>query len=81
MRSMEAGTREDYYTVLGVRDDGAIPVVELLACDADETALQRAAAWLATHASCSRAQVWRDTVLVGEIGQTRAHTHRSPQFG
>lgn len=64
---MEGESGEAFYTVLGVRDDGAIPVVELLACDADATALERAASWLTAHASCTRAQVWRDSELVGEV--------------
>ena len=64
---MLRGPSEAVYTVLGVREDGAIPIVELLACETDETALERAASWLATHATCARAQVWREAVLVGEV--------------
>lgn len=77
---MEGNTSEAFYTVLGVRDDGAIPVVELLACDADATALERAASWLATHASCTRAQVWRDSDLVGEVGPSGAERRRDAKL-
>jgi len=77
---MEVGTREAFYTVLGVRDDGAIPVVELLACDADEAALERAASWLATHASCTRAQVWRDSELIGEVDPRPSAARSNPKI-
>jgi hypothetical protein len=65
-----------FYTVLGVREDGAIPVVELLACDADATALERAVSWLAAHASCTRAEVWRDSELIGEVAPRNADLRR-----
>jgi hypothetical protein len=58
---------EETYTFLGVRQDGAIPVMDIVSHRGDADALTHAHNWLAGHTSCVRAQVWRGGVLVGEV--------------
>lgn len=58
---------EDSYTLLGVRPDGGVPVVDLVAGASRREALARAHAFLGEHASCARVEVWLDGRMVGEV--------------
>jgi hypothetical protein len=57
----------DYYTLLGVRADGAVPVVDVAPVADDELARGRAAALLREHASCSKIEIWKGGLLVGSL--------------
>jgi hypothetical protein len=59
------GTDDRLYIFVGVRTDGARPIVELRPCPSDEAAIEGAALWLVEHKSCAQAEVWRDAELVG----------------
>jgi hypothetical protein len=54
----------DYYTLLGVRLDGAVPVVDMAPVADHELARRRAAFLLREHASCSHIEIWKDGALV-----------------
>lgn len=57
----------DYYTLLGVRADGAVPVVDMAPVTSDELAKGRAAFLLREHASCSRIEIWKGGLLIGSL--------------
>lgn len=59
--------RETVYTLLGVRADGVVPVVDLLCASNDVAARRKARGWLAQHTTCQAAEIWRDGVLVGAV--------------
>jgi hypothetical protein len=60
---------DDHYTLLGVRPDGAVPVVDLVVAANHAAMLKRARSFLEEHASCARVEVWLDGRLVREIGR------------
>jgi len=60
---------EDSYTLLAVRADGAIPVVDLMVGVSRFEALVRARAFLAEHRSCERVEVWLEGRMVGEVAR------------
>lgn len=62
----------DYYTLLGVRADGAVPVVDMAPVASDELAEGRAAFLLREHASCSRIEIWKGGLLVGSLDRKSA---------
>lgn len=63
---------DDSYTLLAVRPDGGVPVVDLFAGGSRPEALARARAFLAEHASCDRVEVWLAGRLVEEIDRKSA---------
>lgn len=63
---------EDSYTLLAVRADGAVPVVDLVVGASRSQALTRARAFLAEHASCERVEVWLGGRMVDEVGRDGA---------
>jgi hypothetical protein len=67
---------DESYTLLAVRPDGGVPVVDLIAGGSRADALARARAFLAEHASCDRVEVWLAGRMVDEI--TRDSTARRP---
>jgi hypothetical protein len=58
---------EDQYTLLGVRADGAVPVVDLVVAGNGAAAFDRARSFLNEHLSCSRVEVWLGGRLLREI--------------
>lgn len=62
----------DYYTLLGVRADGAVPVVDMAPVASDELAEGRAAFLLREHASCSRIEIWKGGLLIGSLDRQSA---------
>jgi hypothetical protein len=61
---------DDYYTLLGVRPDGAASVVDLLLASEGDALRHRADALLAEHASCHVVEVWRGPHLVERFERT-----------
>jgi len=57
-------SEDDYYTLLGVRPDGAASVVDLLPVSEGAVLRHRVDALLAEHASCHLVEVWRGPHLV-----------------
>jgi hypothetical protein len=55
---------DDYYTLLGIRADGAASVVDLVLVSEGDMLTDRADALLAEHASCHQVEVWRGSDLV-----------------
>jgi hypothetical protein len=51
---------ETWITFLGVRADGAVPVVDLQWCRAGDAALAHARSFLAQHPSCDTVEIWSD---------------------
>ncbi len=60
-------TEATYYTFLGVRDDGSVPVVDLLECVNDAEALAQLQVWIYDHATCATAELWRGGTLVDVV--------------
>jgi hypothetical protein len=48
---------DDYYTLLGVREDGIASIVDLVV------------SLLTEHRSCQQVEVWRDGALLDTIGR------------
>ena len=67
---MKTTTRvaEDHYTLLAVRSDGVVPVVDLVV-GSRGSVFDRALAFLGEHASCDRVEVWKGGKLVREFGR------------
>lgn len=63
---------DDSYTLLAVRPDGVVPVVDLVAGGSQSQALARAQIFLAEHASCERVEVWLQGRIVGEVARQAA---------
>lgn len=57
------------YTLLGVRADGIASVVDLMPAEALADIRARAAWLLREHASCQVVEVWRDGVLIEQLGR------------
>lgn len=66
---------DESYTLLAVRPDGSVPVVDLVVGGRGQV-LSHARAFLAEHRSCDRVEIWLDGRLVDEIG--RAATPGQP---
>ena len=61
------------YILLGLNAAGASPVMELISCRGPDEALRRARAWLRSHASCVRVQVWaEDDTLLADVDREPA---------
>lgn len=61
------------YILLGLNAEGAIPAMELISCRGPDDAVARARAWLKSHATCVRVQVWvEDDTLLAELGREPA---------
>jgi hypothetical protein len=75
---MDGETDDRFYTFVGVRPDGARPVVELRPCPSDDAAMRSAALWVSDHKSCARAEVWREGELVGYSTDDAHGRHAAP---
>lgn len=60
---------DQHFTLLGVRPDGIASVVDLVEAEDLGVALRQATALLREHLSCSLVEVWRDGVLVDQLGR------------
>jgi hypothetical protein len=63
-------TTEDVYTLLGVRGDGVVSMVDLLPAAEAPSARARALALLREHGSCHTVEVWRDGALVDQVARS-----------
>ena len=64
---MSLDSREEYYTLLGVRADGVASVVDLVAAGELSFIRERATALLREHRSCDTVEVWRDGSLLEKL--------------
>ncbi|HEX2561951.1 hypothetical protein [Phenylobacterium sp.] len=69
---------ENSYTLLAVRPDGAVPVVDLVG-GSRKAALARARAFLAEHSSCVHVEVWLEGRMVGQVRRSAAPESASPE--
>jgi hypothetical protein len=60
-------SRDESFTLLGVRADGVASVVDLMASESLPDVRVRAHWLLREHASCRIVEVWRDGTLVEEL--------------
>lgn len=58
---------ETIYTLLGVREDGVSPVIQLTPATTRAQALREARSFLAEHRSCAAVEVWKDGALVQTV--------------
>lgn len=61
---MTCEVTERFYTFLGVRADGGVPVMDLRPALDDQTAIRLGHALLREHGTCTRFEVWRDGEIV-----------------
>jgi hypothetical protein len=59
--------REQFYTLLGVRADGVVSVVDLVPADQTDRTRLCAQALLHEHQSCEVVEVWRDGAIVEKV--------------
>lgn len=58
---------EAIYTLLGVRQDGVAPVIQMTPAEGPAEALSEARSFLAEHRSCCFVEVWKDGALVDTV--------------
>lgn len=64
---MSSDPGEKIFTFVAVRPDGAMPALHLASCRNETDARRQAAAWLSTHASCERVEIWSEREHVADV--------------